>query len=700
MGKQKAESRKQKTSRRAAGFCFLLSALCFARAEAQVRETVSVHLVEVPVIVTDRDGNPIRDLTAANFEVYDESKKRDISTFDKIDFSSPESLKSTSPLNPALRRSFLLLFDMSFSSPSGRSKAQEAARNFIARGLQKRDLAAIATVDVERGFRLLTSFTTDRNLLTAAISNPRLFISADPLQIAGSDVMEMPKPSDANANNADVNAITEYQAEIARLEKRLNDSYNRGRVERQITQLGGIARTLRMLPGRKQVVFFSEGFDARLVQGRDARAMADSLSDMDLVIHGEAFKTDSDARYGNSTTLSILEGMAKQFRGSDVVLHSVDIAGVRVHNDIQKGVTLKSNEGLYLVSNATGGEVFQNSNDMNADMERMLRRQEVVYVLGFQTSSTDASKFHTLKVRVSGVQKAVRVQHRAGYWESVQQNAVERMLTTAEIVLNDIPQEEIAVAALAVPFPTAPKRNAQVPVIVEIKGDDVLKNAKPGALDAEIYVYAFDEEGVVRDRMFQRMNIDSAKAGDKLRESGIKYYATLSLPEGTYAIKTLVRVPQTERKGYARVDIVVPKIDDVAVLPPMFVEEPGRWLMVKGGSHDETNAGYPFEINGESFIPSASVLMKKGEPREFAVFVYNATPEEVAWEATLRDGMGLPRPANASLLRQSQHEDVTKMMFRYAADDAPAGASSLGFTVRKKGSSDARQASVRLSVQR
>ena len=57
---------------------------------------------------------------------------------------------------------------------------------------------------------------------------------------------------------------------------------------------------------------------------------------------------------------------------------------------------------------------------------------------------------------------------------------------------------------------------------------------------------------------------------------------------------TLVRVAETERKGFARNDITVPPSSDVAVLPPFFFEEPGRWLMVKGGSHDATNAGYPF----------------------------------------------------------------------------------------------------------
>src|SRR5256885_15259503 len=96
-------------------------ALLFASAAlAQVRETVNVNLVEVPVTVLDRNGDPVRGLTADRFEVIDQGKVRPVTSFEMIDFASKQSLKSTSPLNPAVRRSFLLLFDLSFSSPVGR----------------------------------------------------------------------------------------------------------------------------------------------------------------------------------------------------------------------------------------------------------------------------------------------------------------------------------------------------------------------------------------------------------------------------------------------------------------------------------------------------------------------------------------------------------------------------------------------------
>ncbi len=662
---------------------------------AQVRETINVNLVEVPVTVVDRNGDPVRGLTADRFELIDRGQKRAITTFDVLDFALPA--KSRSMLNPAARRSFLLLFDLSFSSPLGRAKAEEAARNFIARSMQRRDLAAVGTVDVEHGFRLVTAFTTDRNLLAAAIGNPANFRSSDPLQIAGQQAFEPSQSVAPQITDIDNHGVADYQAEIQRGQDRLTEQFNRSRIERQVNLLGGLARLLRMVPGRKQLVFFSEGFDPRLVQGRDARGSSEEMQEFTQAISGEAWKIDSDLRYGSTSSLSVVDQMARAFRGSDVVLHGVDIRGVRVQNDLELGAKISSNEGLFLLSKPTGGEVFRNSNDLGNDLERMLRHQEVVYILGFQAPTANPGKFHELKVRIPGLRGA-RLFHRSGYYESGAENAFERRLSNAEIVLNDIPQSDVAVAALAAPFPTSSK-NAQVPVILEINGTDLIKDAKSNVLAAEIYIYAFDDEGIVRDRMFQRVSFEVAKVGDKLKETGIKYYATLSLPEGTYAVKSLVRVPETERKGFARTDVVVPPSSEVAVLPPFFFEEPGKWVMVKGGSHDPTNAGYPFQINGEPFIPSVAVQVRSGEPRRFAVFVYNATADEVAWETTVSDTNGGSHPTRPNLLKEMQGDDVTKLMFQYAPENADHGAARLDVTIRKKGSTEAARSSVPFTIQ-
>src|SRR3954447_20094251 len=585
---------------RCLGRIALLLLLGTSAASAQVKETIDVHLVEVPVTVVDRGGNPVRGLTAANFELFDQGTKRTIGNFEAIDFES-EAVRSMSPLNPSARRNFILLFDLSFSSPTGRNKAQEAARNFIAKAMGRRDLAAVATIDVDRGFRMVTALTTDRNLLGSAIANPRTFVSADPLRIAGSSVLET-LPPDA-VSRADVNAVDDFAADIARGEKKLNDQYNRTRIERQLRLLSDLGRTLRVLPGRKQVIFFTEGFDPRLVRGRDARATADEQDDVAQTMSGNVWRVDTDARFGSSMTMTILDEMGKSLRASDVVLHAVDIQGVRVQND-ENGSRINSNDALHLLSRPTGGEVFKNSNDVNADLDKMLRAQNVVYVLGFRAPVSNDGKFHELKVRVTGVPNA-RVFHRAGYYDSGAQSALERSLSNAEIVLNDIAQSDIQVAALAAAFP-AKDGKAQVPVVIDIAAAGLLRDAKSDVI-AEVFVYAFDDQGVVRDRSYQRLTIDTARMAGR---EGIKYFPTLTLPPGKYALKALVRVAGTERKGFARTDIEVPSTNDVAVLPPMFVDDPAKWVVVRGASHDA--APYPFHINGEPFMPSASAGISNG----------------------------------------------------------------------------------------
>ena len=131
----------------------------------------------------------------------------------------------------------------------------------------------------------------------------------------------------------------------------------------------------------------------------------------------------------------------------------------------------------------------------------------------------------------------------------------------------------------------------------------------PGAAESdkvvtEVYIYAFDADGLVRDRLYQSVALDLKKVGERLRAGGLKYYATLSLPPGKYAVKSLVRMPETERKGFVRSDIVVAKAEDVAVLPAIFVDEHPSAVLVRGVSH--ATAADPFDLAGERFIPAAA----------------------------------------------------------------------------------------------
>src|SRR5436305_5347251 len=320
---------------RCLGRIALLFLLVTSAASAQVKETIDVHLVEVPVTVVDSGGNPVRGLTAANFELFDQGKSQKITSFDTIDFAAPAAASANTPMNPAARRSFLLLFDLGYSSPNSLARAQDAARAFVKNSVQQRDLVAVGTIDVDRGFHLLAAFTTDRDLVAAAIGDPQNFRGTDPLQIANQratfafDDLET-EPQHTSTERGAIAAgnremASEHQRDVSEQMTRTGSGNVRKRIEKEVDALGDLARTLRSVPGRKQIIFLSEGFDAQFLQGRGAEAGTDQKKENEDVLHGDFSKVDTDERYGSSSSLTILDRMANYFRSSDVVLNAIDI---------------------------------------------------------------------------------------------------------------------------------------------------------------------------------------------------------------------------------------------------------------------------------------------------------------------------------------------------------------------------------------
>ena len=118
------------------------------------------------------------------------------------------------------------------------------------------------------------------------------------------------------------------------------------------------------MPGRKQLVFLSEGFDPMYVEGSDAQ--------QDLTYETNALEFNEERRFGSNSTASALRRMADAFRGADVVLHAIDIHGIRVDNNMD-GRFLNTNEGLRLLARPTGGTLFKNVNDLGTDFERLMR---------------------------------------------------------------------------------------------------------------------------------------------------------------------------------------------------------------------------------------------------------------------------------------------------------------------------------------
>jgi VWFA-related protein len=668
--------------------------------------STEVTLVEVPVHVVGKDGLPIRGLKKDDFELTDDGKRveiREVESIDLEDFAKDPNAPREMALPPAARRHFMLLFDFSFSQPVNLARARTAAKDFIQKGMKNGDFGAVATFDVERGLKLVLSFTADHEQLAYAVETlglPSLTQPmADPLALTAFSSSSTRSITDAGrvASLGDAEMAEIIEA-IARNAQKSLDAYQRGRVSRMVDTMGDLARTLNSVQGRKHIIYFSEGFDSKLLIGDSANYFADG----DKIASGETWRINNEDRFGYSALQGRFQDVFKLFNRSDCVIHAVDVAGLRKTGGDSRaqssgdgtsasltGSRGRGDESLYMMAHETGGELYKDSNDLPSQLDKLQKQTSVIYLLVFQpTKLKEPGRFHILKVKANA--PGAHVSARAGYYEPrpfSTLSPMEKRLATAQLIAYGLPKTDLPARVLATPFRVGKENRAVVPVIVEIPGDRLLADAAGSKLDLEIYAYATDAQLRVKDFISQRFGFDLGLLKKTLTDGGVKYYGTLFLPPGSFWLKVLVRNLETGRTGLQIVPITVPEYDkqDLYVLPPLFQESPGQWVMVKGAARALPGGGdYPFVFEGQSFIPSAGPRLSKDARTKVCLFAYEPSgkgPLEV--EGHVKGSDGRDRGDGKLRLVKAQPEaGMQRMLYSFDVADLDPGSYSLVVTVK------------------
>ncbi len=402
---------------------------------------------------------------------------------------------------------------------------------------------------------------------------------------------------------------------------------------------------------------------------------------------GEVWNVDSEERFGSTSSSRDVSEMTQLFRRSDVILHAIDIKGVRGSIDVASsgGGNRRSNESLHLITKPTGGTVFKNANDISENFTKMLRQQEVVYLLGFGAKSTGKpGKFHELKVKAVDARGA-RVSHRAGYYEpSTRITDLERTLTLGEIMMTDAPIEDVAVTLGVTTLP-GPGGKARVPVVVEIPGKRLLDEVNGTTANAQLFLYAFNESNQVVDYLQQKISLDLTKAGETVRNGGLRYYGSMRIPPGKHAIKALVRVEESGRIGFRRSDIDVPTFAAASVMPPVLFSEAGDWAMLVAPSRGDDYA-YPFAAGEAKYVPKSNPEIAANKDYKVALFLYRVPLENLAVTPTLVTADGASQPAKVTLLGRTAADErgSVKLLFDFKPESIAAGNHELRFDVKTK----------------
>jgi VWFA-related protein len=631
-------------------------------------ETTEVTAVPVPVQVV-RDGEPVRGLTAADFEIYEGKKPQAITGFEVLDLAVPG--KAAMAVAPALRRHFLFLFDLSNSEPKAFIKARQMVLDVLPE-LQPSDLVAVATYSYADGPRLALGFTSDRGQAAKAIETLGLSQlvdrNPDPLGLVVGDLLSGQQTQGAqlaaSAAAAAAASVTRgpgheglklsvelQQAMNAALTSYLRGSYTANTTankEQQQAQLSAmtrsfsdLARLMANVHGRKEVVYLSEGIDASLLQGDQNNADQAQMADDSM--RGQSLYIDSDVRYGGTRQANVMEKLLEDLRRADCVVQSVDIGGIRAGND-QAPARPSGTAALFAMAHDTGGELYRNFNDLSTAMQQLLRKTSLTYVLTFQPELKRDGAYHALRVTLRGggaKLKGAQVFARAGYYAPKpfgQQTASERRLEVADYLMGGGDGGTVHTSVLAAAFKVAgsDKNLANVPVLIEVDGEDLLANSPETALPLEIYAYAIDAQGSIQGFFSQSLHLDLGKVLGALEQKGLKFVGHLELPPGDYNVRVLVRNAATGAFGLRAQPVVVPEWSsaDAVLLPPFFPELPGQWLMVRQTpKSQQPPPPYPFALRELEYVPAVRPVVAAGQDVTLVLVGYHLPAEGLKAEA-------------------------------------------------------------------
>jgi VWFA-related protein len=375
---------------------------------------ITTNLVQFDLAVTDDRGRVITDLKPDEVELIINGKKQAITTFSYVSSGAAKpptvspSDKTGIPLPPVaitaetFRRALVLIIDDLTLSWESMSYAKRAARQFVDEQMQDGDLVAV--VRTGSGVGTLQQFTNDKRILLSAIDR----IKYNPMGVGGISALEPIRPglneTLGQAGLLSSNPIT--AAMMARAEP------GKGDTPLSVTPLSAlyyIVRGLREFPGRKSVVFFSDGFNI--------------------------FDTARNEMFTSNDRMLTARRVIEEANRSSVVLYPIDPRGLQATStwtaadstvglraqdlqgkvDARTGKFKASQDGANYLAEETGGFAFLNNNDLNRGMRRVLDDNSYYLVSYIPESDTFNAEGKYNKVEIRVLRKGAVVRHRRSF---------------------------------------------------------------------------------------------------------------------------------------------------------------------------------------------------------------------------------------------------------------------------------------------
>jgi VWFA-related protein len=513
---------------------------------------VRVDYVEVDVVVTDRQGNLVRDLKKDDFQVLEDGKTQAINTFSIVDIPverADRPLFAESPIEPDVKtnekpfdgRVYVMVIDDLHTRFGRSARVKGAAKQFIERRLGANDLMAVVH----------TAGPTDAN--QEFTSNKRLLLAA------------VDKTNGRKLDSATAGKTQEYfnTRDLRQQGDPLNDPNDHERGFNARSTLDTLRNVSEWFGGvhgrRKAILFVSEGIDYdiydMIAQNGSNHQSASMV--LDATRDAIAAATRSNvAIYGiDPRGLTDLGDESIEI-GSFPDDTSLGVGPGSLQNELRL-----SQDSLRTLSEETGGFAVVNKNDFATAFQRVVEDNSSYYVLAYYPPDARPGRLHKIDVRVT--RPGLTVRARKGYVTPKKVEAVttsnSKTPTTPEIrdaLDSPLPVSGLTMHVFAAPFKGAAP-NASVLFGVELRGRDIQLSQNTKLLLSYI---AIDQNGKVKGGNTDSLTMAGLKPETKTRieQTGLRMLNRLDLPPGKYQLRVAAHDSSGGNVGSVQYDLTVP----------------------------------------------------------------------------------------------------------------------------------------------
>jgi VWFA-related protein len=529
----------------------------------------------VNAIVTDKQGNPVKDLTRDDFKIYEDGKPQPIHTFALESYKSTQATDERGKVNEpdpgktAAEPSFtqsrfmsLVIDDITTSSSDQFFRSIEAMQRFVAEEMGPGDQVGILAASG----RVQYPFTNDKAVLTEQINtlhgklNRGTVHRQDCPELTDLQAQQIRNqyPDNRSLEVAIVETILceHMEADPNRLQTATNLVRSRSAQLYEETQyrnrtllstLRQHVRSLKHIEAKKSLILFSDGF---LIE--DLRYELQDIVDVAL-------------RAGVIINTLDMRGLfTDNYQASDRVAvgYTVETQTVLAQKPLLRTEDmLRQADPLGELAHETGGIFFHNSNDLYAGLRKISNTQSFYYVLSYASPAPkNDGRYHKIKLEVA--RPGVQVSHRKGYYAPKEQISFERRkkediieALQASGNLNEIPIH------LSYNYYQVDEARYQLALLtnVNIRGLEFLDEDARHKNLIHLVVVAFDENDRYVDGLEKAMDLNlSDPSYAALRNFGFTSKVDIKVPPGRYKIKAVVRESVHSKMGSINKTIEVP----------------------------------------------------------------------------------------------------------------------------------------------